>query len=250
MRVRAVVAYDGTCYGGFQRQANAPSVQEALEAALGAVSGELGHVLAAGRTDAGVHAEGQVIAFDTQWRHGLDDLERALNAVLPQDVAVRDVEEVAPGFHPRYDALSRRYRYTVYNSATRWPLARQYSLHVAGALDVAAMATAAQALVGEHDFAAFGQPTQGDVTVRRVLEAEWRQRELAPQQGDGSWLIFDIEANAFLYRMVRSIVGTLLKVGQGNMGADEVAAILESRDRRRSGPAAPAHGLSLIAVKY
>jgi len=242
MRVRAVVAYDGTDYGGFQRQTNAPSVQAVLEAALVQVTQEAVTVLAAGRTDAGVHAAGQVIAFDTAWRHGLDDLQRALNAVLPADIAVLDVAEAAPDFHPRYDARSRRYRYTIYNAPVRWPLARRYSLHVPMPLNVPALQQAAQCLVGEHDFAAFGQPPQGESTVRRVLAAEWG--------GEPPWLTFDIEANAFLYRMVRSIVGTMLMVGRGEMSVEEFAAVLASCDRSRAGPTAPPHGLCLMEVKY
>jgi tRNA pseudouridine38-40 synthase len=242
MRVRAVVAYDGANYGGFQRQTNAPTVQAALEAALAQVTQEEVSVLFAGRTDAGVHAEGQVVAFDTTWRHGEIVLQRALNAVLPADVVVRDVEEVEPDFHPRYDARSRRYRYTLHNAATRCPLTRRYSLHVAAALDVDEMQRAAQSLVGEHDFAAFGQSPQGDHTVRRVLRAEWGG---APPR-----LTFDIEANAFLYRMVRSIVGTLLVVGRGEMSVEDFVAVLASRDRSQAGPTAPPHGLCLLEVKY
>jgi tRNA pseudouridine38-40 synthase len=243
MRVRGVVAYDGTEYSGFQRQANALTVQEALETALAQITRETTSILAAGRTDAGVHATGQVVAFDTAWRHGLEDLWRALNAVLPADIAFLQIEEAAPDFHPRYDARSRRYRYTVYNAPVRWPLSLRYSLHVAAPLNVAAMRRAAGLLVGEHDFAAFGQaPRQGDATVRRVLAAEWGRD--APQ------LHFDIEANAFLYRMVRSIVGTLLQVGRGEMGVEEFAAVLASRDRGRAGPTSPPHGLCLVEVKY
>lgn len=246
MRVRAVIAYDGTDYGGFQRQANAPTVQGALETALARVTQEAITVLAAGRTDAGVHARGQVIAFDTVWRHELSDLRRALNAVLPADISVQEVEEAAPDFHPRYDAHSRHYRYTLYNAPVRWPLGRRYSLHVAAPLDVAAMQRAAQSLVGEHDFATFGRPPQGavgtGVTVRRVLVAEWR--------GEPSHLTFDIEANAFLYRMVRSIVGTLLQVGRGKMSVEKFVAVLASCDRSRAGPTAPPHGLCLVEVKY
>jgi len=242
MRMRSVVVYDGTNYSGFQRQANAPTVQASLEAALAQVTQETVVVLAAGRTDAGVHAAGQVIAFDTAWRHGLDDLQRALNAVLPADIAVREVDKVVPEFHPRYDARSRRYQYTLYNAPVRWPLARRYSLHVAASLDVAAMQQAAQALVGEHDFATFGRPPQGEITVRRVLMAEWGGEPPCPT--------FDIEANAFLYRMVRSIVGTLLQVGRGAMGVERFAAVLASCDRSRAGPTAPPHGLCLMEVKY
>jgi tRNA pseudouridine38-40 synthase len=242
MRVRAIVAYDGTDYGGFQRQANAPTVQATLEAALAQVTQGAVSVLAAGRTDAGVHAAGQVIAFDTAWRHGLGDLQRALNAVLPADIAVLEIAEAAAGFHPRYSAHSRRYRYTLYNARVRWPLARWRSLHVADPLDVALMQDAAQALVGEHDFAAFGRPPRGQVTVRRVLAAEWR--------GEPPWLTFDIEANAFLYRMVRSIVGTLLRVGRGKMGVEDFAAVLAAGDRSLAGPTVPPHGLCMLEVKY
>jgi len=242
MRMRAIVAYDGTDYGGFQRQANAPTVQAALEAALAQVTQETTSVLAAGRTDAGVHAAGQVIAFDTAWRHGLGDLQRALNAVLPGDIAVLEAAEAASDFHPRYDAHSRRYRYTMYNARVRWPLARRYSLHVTAPLDVAPMQEAAQSLVGEHDFAAFGRPPQGRVTVRRVVAAEWR--------GEPPCLTFDIEANAFLYRMVRSIVGTLLKVGRGEMSVEDFAAVLAACDRSLAGPTVPPHGLCMMEVKY
>lgn len=243
MRVRAVVAYDGTDYGGFQRQANAPTVQAAIEAALAQVAQETITILAAGRTDAGVHAAGQVIALDTAWRHGVGALQRALNAVLPADIAVRDVEEAAPDFHPRYDARSRCYRYTLYNAPVRWPQGRRYSLYVATPLDVEAMQQAARYLVGEHDFAAFGQPhKQGGATVRRMLMAGWG--------GKAPGLFFDIEANAFLYRMVRSIVGTLLQVGKGKMGAEEFATVLASQDRSQAGPTAPPQGLCLMEVKY
>jgi tRNA pseudouridine38-40 synthase len=242
MRVRAVVAYDGTDYGGFQRQANAPTVQAVLEAALAQVTREAIIVLAAGRTDAGVHAVGQVVAFDAAWRHGLSDLQRALNAVLPTDVAVQAVAEAVPDFHPRYDARSRHYRYTLYNAPARWPLARRYSLYVASLLDVAMMQRAAQALVGEHDFATFGKPPQGKITVRRVLAAEW--------DWEPPWLTFDIEANAFLHRMVRSIVGTLLQVGRGKMGVEEFVSVLASCDRSQAGPTASPRGLCLMEVKY
>jgi len=242
MRVRAVVAYDGTNYSGFQSQINAPTVQAALEAALAQVTQETVTVLAAGRTDAGVHAAGQVIAFDTAWRHGMRDLQRALNAVLPADIVAIEVGRAAFDFHPRYDARSRRYRYTLYNAPVRWPLARRYSLHVAASLDVAAMRQAARLLVGEHDFATFGQPPQGRVTVRRVSAAEWG--------GESPYLTFDIEANAFLYRMVRSVVGTLLQVGRGAMNVEEFAAALAARDRSRAGPTAQPHGLCLMEVRY
>jgi tRNA pseudouridine38-40 synthase len=242
MRMRATVAYDGTDYGGFQRQANAPSVQAELEAAVARVTQEEGSVLAAGRTDAGVHAVGQVIAFDTGWSHGVGNLQRALNAALPPDIAIREVCEVPSRFHPRYDARSRRYRYTLNNTPVRCPLSRRYSVHVSRLLDVAAMQRTALSLVGEHDFATFGRPPQGHNTVRRVVDAEW--------SGEPACLTFDIEANAFLYRMVRSVVGTLLLVGQGQMQVEEFVAVMEACDRSMAGPTALPHGLCLMEVKY
>jgi tRNA pseudouridine38-40 synthase len=242
MRLRAVVAYDGTGYGGFQRQNNALTIQEALEAVLAQITREAIPILAAGRTDAGVHALGQVIAFDTAWRHGVDDLQRALNAVLPDDIAVLEVEEASPDFHPRHDARSRRYRYTLYNAPVRLPLGRQYSLHVAAPLDTGTMQQAANLLMGEHDFATFGQSPQGRNTVRQVLLAEWG--------GELPHLHFDIEANAFLYRMVRSIVGTLLRVGRGDMDVETFAVVLAACDRSRAGPTVAPHGLCLVEVRY
>ena len=255
MRARAVVSYDGTDYAGFQRQVDVPTVQEALETALGRVTQESMTILAAGRTDAGVHAVGQVIAFDTSWRHSLGELQRAMNAVLPRDISVRRLEEVAPDFHPRFDAHSRYYRYRVYRAPIRAPLARRYSLHVPYDLDVEAMETAAQMLVGEHDFATFGQPPQGEVTVRRVLRAGWEREVgcLGPfgaGQSKGAFLRFGVEANAFLYRMVRSIVGTLLEVGQERMSLSEFREAFASCERGHAGKTAAPHGLCLISVTY
>jgi tRNA pseudouridine38-40 synthase len=242
MRVRAVVAYDGTDYQGFQRQANGPTVQEVLEGGLARVTGEEVTLLAAGRTDAGVHAEGQVIAFNTGWRHPLDALLRALNTALPPDVAVQEVVQASPGFHPRYDARSRHYCYTVYNWPIRSPLARRTSTHVPRELDLEVMEAAARLLVGEQDFATFGRPPQGESTVRRVTRAEW--------SGEPPLLYFDVEANAFLYRMVRSIVGTLLQVGMGLLTVEDFGRVLASCDRAQAGPTAPPHGLCLVEVKY
>ncbi len=242
MRVRAVVAYDGTDYGGFQRQRNAPTIQAELESALSEITGRPTRILAAGRTDAGVHATGQVIAFDTTWRHEVAALQRALNAKLPPAIAVRTMAEAVADFHPRYDARRRAYRYTLYRDAVRHPLRERYALRIARPLDVAAMQRAAQSLLGEHDFLAFGSPPQGERSVRHLFRADWEEQ--------GPWLHFHIEANAFLYRMVRMIVGTLLRVGEGRLPVEEVADILRERDRRRAGPAAPAKGLTLTAVLY
>ena len=206
------------------------------------VTQEKTRILAAGMSVSGVHAEGQVIAFDTSWSHGVDVLKRALNAVLPRDVSVRTVTPVSAEFHPRFDACSRRYRYTFYNARVRNPLMRRYSLHVMDELDIVAMQEATGALVGEHDFAAFGKPPQGSNTVRCVLAAEWSRQS--------PFVIFDIEANAFLYRMVRSVVGTLLEVGRSRLDPEGFRGVLRSCDRSQAGPTLQAHGLCLMEVKY
>lgn len=243
-RFRAVLAYDGTRYHGFQRQANAqPTVQSAVEDALAAIVGGPVGLLGAGRTDAGVHATGQVIAFDLSWRHPAEALRNALNAHLPPDVAVWDVRQAAPGFHPRYDARRRRYDYRVLIAPVRDPLERLRAWHLTGPLDVAAMNAAAASLVGEHDFSTFGTPPQGDNAIRQVIAAGW--------EGDpATELRFSIVANAYLTRMVRSIVGTLVQVGQGRMTPGEFQDILAARRRALSGAAAPPYGLYLVSVEY
>jgi len=255
MRVRAIVSYDGTDYAGFQRQAEVPTVQEAIETALGEISQESITITGSGRTDAGVHAAGQVIAFDTSWRHGTEALQRALNALLPADIAARKVEEASPDFHPRFDAHRRHYRYRVYNGPIRWPIGRRFSLHVPYPLDVTSMRAAAQTLVGEHDFATFGQPPQGSVTVRRVFRTGWDREEIGPGPfvlgtAGGALLTFDIEANAFLYRMVRSIVGTLLDVGQGRLTLSGFKEAFEACERGEAGQTVAPQGLCLMKVTY
>jgi len=243
-RYRAIIAYDGTDYHGFQRQApeHEPTIQGEIEQALTKISQSGVTVLGSGRTDAGVHATGQVIAFNAEWRHSLKDLQRALNAMLPADIAVLDLDEAALDFHPRYDAVSREYVYTIYDAPVRHPLYRLNALHVAEPLDVGAMNAAAADLVGEHDFAAFGLPTAGDVTVRRMLRAECR--------ADLPLVCLELEANGFLYRMVRSIVGTLLLVGRGEMTLEQFRAVMEARDRSRAGAPVPPQGLCLTRVNY
>ena len=238
----AVVEYDGTDYLGFQAQAEGATIQGEIEGALAAITQEETRVIGAGRTDAGVHAQGQVIAFSTAWRHSVEGLQRALNAVLPRDIAVRELAPVAKSFHPRFDALSREYRYTILNQPLRSPLARRFAHHFPRPLAVAAMNEAAGVLVGSHDFASFGRAPQGDNTVREVCLAQWTP--------EGPFVYFDIVANAFLYRMVRSQVGTLLLVGTGELSPDGFEEILRSADRSRASQVAPAHGLCLMKVNY
>jgi tRNA pseudouridine38-40 synthase len=240
--LRATVAYDGTEFLGFQLQDGGRTVQGVLEAAVMQVTRQAARVVGAGRTDAGVHARGQVVGFRVAWRHPIPDLLRALNAVLPEDVAVLDLGPAAPDWHPRFSARRRHYRYTVLNRPLRSPLDRRYAYLVTELLDLAALRAAAELLVGEHDFASFGQPTQGASTVRVIHEAHWRR--------DGDWFLFDVVGNAFLRSMVRCLVGTMLQAGSGRWPVLRVGAILAGRDRALAAPPAPACGLCLMKVEY
>jgi tRNA pseudouridine38-40 synthase len=243
MRVKAVLAYDGTNYHGFQRQAPEaePTIQGEVEAALKRLE-QAGTVWGAGRTDSGVHASGQVIAFDVNWSHGLVDLHRALNAVLPGDIAVLELEQVADSFHPRFDALSREYRYRLYSTLVRQPLWDRYEWHVPPELALADMQRAATRLIGEHDFATFGQPTAGDSTIRNMLRAEVAVSDMH--------ISIDLQANGFLYRMVRRIVGALVQVGRGELSEQDFVEILVAADPNRANQTAPANGLCLTRVNY
>jgi len=240
--LRAWVEYDGTDFFGFQRQATHRTVQGELERALEAVTQQKVRVIGAGRTDAGVHAAGQVVAFRVRWRHPISALERAWNALLPEDIAVWGVEPAPKGFHPRFSARSRYYRYTIWNGPRRSPLHRRYAWVLPEPLDDEAMQEATRILVGEHDFAAFGRPPRGENTVRRILRATWTR--------EGHTLRFDIEGNAFLKHMVRNMVGTLVCVGRGEKPPEWVAEVLESRDRSQCAPPAPACGLCLMGIVY
>jgi tRNA pseudouridine38-40 synthase len=237
-----MIEYDGTEFFGFQIQAQERTVQGEIERALEQVTGAKTRVIGAGRTDRGVHARGQVIGFEAKWRHGLLDLHRALNAVLANDVVLLEMGEAPEGFHPRFSALRRAYRYTLLNQSWRSPLKRRTVWHIEQQLDVAQMAQASRFLMGSHDLASFGRPPQGDNTVREVFRAEWQRRR--------PLITFDIEASAFLYRMVRSIVGTLVQVGLGHITVDGFKTLLEARDRSQCKVMAPGQGLCLMRVDY
>jgi tRNA pseudouridine38-40 synthase len=241
-RLQAKVEYDGTDFFGFQVQAQRRTVQGEIERALEVVTGSATRVIGAGRTDRGVHARGQIISFEVQWRHSLSDLQRALNAVLATDVIIQSLDLAPEGFHPRFNAISRSYRYTLLNQPWRSPLERRTAWQVAQELSVERMRAASRCLVGTHDFATFGRPPQGKNTVRTVHRAEWQERR--------PFLIFEVEANAFLYRMVRSLVGMLVLVGAGQMVVEEFEAALQAQDRSQVKQLAPAHGLCLMQVRY
>lgn len=244
-RYKAIVEYDGTDFSGFQRQAPlaGPTVQGALEGALAAIGKKAIGVAGAGRTDSGVHASGQVIAFELEWRHPAETLARALNANLPRSVAVRGVAECPPDFHPRFSAKGRKYRYSIYNAPEPSPLRERFAWRVWPTLDVEALQTASARLIGRRDFAAFGSaPETGMHTIREVREARW--------ESSGGVLNFCIGADAFLYRMVRSIVGTLRLVGHSELTPDEFEQIMASADRGRVKTLAPPNGLCLVEVLY
>lgn len=254
LNYRAVVEYDGTEYRGFQIQVDQPTIQGELERALQRITRENVRIHGAGRTDAGVHAHGQVISFQTGWSHGHEALGRAMNAVLARSVSVRGVSVVGERFHARFSATSRVYVYNVYHGKVRVPLLARYAHHVSESLDLEEMSRAATMLEGEHDFAAFGQPPSGENTIRVVHRAEWRDKVAAVAHisapGFARLGQFEIEANAFLRGMVRRVVGTLLLVGSGLLTVSDFAEVLASRDIRRAGACAPACGLCLWRVSY
>jgi tRNA pseudouridine38-40 synthase len=246
-RYRATLAYDGSAYQGFQRQVDGvPTVQAAVEDAIARIVQQNVTVLAAGRTDAGVHAVGQVIAFDVDWRHAIADLLRAINAVLPDDIALQDIRQHADFFHPRYDALSRVYYYRILNAEQPQPLLRKVCWQIRGDLNVNIMQDAAEMLIGTHDFAAFGNPPQGENTIREVMMSRWTREN----QPFGDFLVYRIEGTAFLHHMVRRIVGMLTDVGRGALTLAQFEAIFQSADLSQATTLAPPQGLTLEKVRY
>ena len=242
-RFAATVSYDGTAMVGSQRQPNGRTVQQELETAAKALFGVPTRVELAGRTDSGVHAIGQVAAMTAETRLEANTVGRALNAHLPDDVAVRDVRETAEGFDPRRWARRRWYRYTINNGEARDPLTRRTAWLVEGNLDLPAMQRAAEALAGRQDFiACSGQLEDGRTSVRTVFTAGWTS--------EGRALLFDIEADAFLPQMVRRLVGALVRIGRGSQEVEEFVRLLRQAEPGAIGPTAPALGLCLQRVWY
>jgi tRNA pseudouridine38-40 synthase len=243
--IRLVVEYDGTGLCGWQRQANGPTVQGHLEDALGELLTHPVSVTGASRTDAGVHARGQVASFRTERRIPLHGVRRGLNGLLPPSIAVAEATEVGDDFHPRFSATGKHYRYLLHTRADRSPRWRDRAWHHPEPLDRPAMRAAAAALIGEHDFAAFrAAGCAAKHSVRRLHQVE--VSELA----DEPVVAVDVRGNAFLRNMVRIVVGTLVEVGRGRRSATQVAEILASKDRTRAGITAPACGLELMSVSY
>jgi tRNA pseudouridine38-40 synthase len=241
------LAYDGTDFVGSQLQSQGRSVQGAMEEAWEGLTQERRRITLAGRTDAGVHAQGQVANVLTETRHSLRTVLRGLNAKLPDDVSVQAAREVAADFHARHSANRRFYRYLIDNNDAPLPTLRHYVLYVEQPLQVAAMAQALPQLEGTHDFAAFAAmvPDQRS-TVRTCYTARLSEIELLGRR----LIAVDLAANAFLQHMVRVIVGTILLVGRGRLDGPGFRQILDRRDRKAAGPTSPAHGLTLMSVGY
>lgn len=249
MRYRATLAYDGTLYQGFQRQREGiPTVQGRVEQALGRISGgAYVPITAAGRTDSGVHATGQVIAFNLDWKHETDALYRAVNANLPSSIAITELMTASAAFHPRYDAQRRQYQYTIRVAPHALPLMRYTSWVIYGyTLDVPLMQQVAAQLVGRRDFGALGTPPQGNSTVRTIHRSEWEMDE----DEHGQKLRYTVEADAFLYRMVRRTVGMLYDCGRGQLSPDDVRQKLAQTEVARGVTVAPPQGLVLTRVTY
>lgn len=267
--LKLTIAYDGTAYAGWQFQLERPTVQETLENAIAKVTGCRVRTLASGRTDAGVHALGQVVGFRTDSRLPPEVMLRALNANLPHDVAVLDVAEVSDDFHPIADVLRKRYRYLIDDGPIRDVFRRHFVWHyIYGRLDADVMGRAAAPLLGTHDFSSFESSgaerktsirTVFDLSVRRGRGGQGRVEVLDDSHpsvretcssNSNDLVIIEIEADGFLYNMVRAIVGSLVEVGRGSQPETWLGEVLQAQDRRVAGPTAPPQGLCLVQVEY
>ncbi len=247
MRLRMIVEYDGTDFCGWQRQENGPSVQAAIEDALATMVQTPTVIRGAGRTDAGVHALGQVAHFDSDARIPPLGYQRGLNAILPRSIAIHSVVEAAPDFDARFSARGKLYRYRIWNSQTRSPMQERYVWQLRRPLEVASMQEGARALVGRHDFAAFRASDCERKTTERTLARVSVERSL---EGSGELITIEVAGDAFLKNMVRIIVGTLAEVGYGKRAPTDVQRILDGKDRRQAGVTAPPQGLTLVHVDY
>ena len=240
--IKLVIEYDGTNYAGWQQQKNGITIHGKLTKAIERVVNEEVTLLGAGRTDAGTHAIGQVANFKTKSSIPIYNLVKAINSYLPKDIVVRSAKKVPEKFHSRYSAQSKIYCYTILNSNMRDAIGRNYCLHYSMHLDIEKMQKGAKVLVGKHDFSAFKSKSDVISSVRTIMKLEIKKR--------GKFLIFTVEADGFLYKMVRSVVGTLIEIGRGKMTITEFKKIVKSGVRAKAGNTVPAYGLCLLKVKY
>lgn len=242
-RIKLIVAYDGTEYSGWQIQPEAPTIEMYLDKAICELTGENVHVTGASRTDAGVHAYGNVAVFDTESTIPGDRFTFALNRFLPDSIVIQDSWEVVGDFHPRHCNTRKTYEYRILNTAVPLPQKRNFTWHVAGSIDIEKMREAAAYIVGEHDFKSFCcVRTQAESTVRTIYSLEVLQ--------EGSEIIIRIKGNGFLYNMVRIITGTLIQVGKKRFRPEYVKQMLEAKDRTVAGQTAPPQGLTLVGIEY
>ena len=243
MRIRLTVAYDGTNYHGWQIQKNATSIEGVLTVALGELLGEEVALAGASRTDAGVHALGNVAVFDSQTRIPPEKIAVAVNQRLPEDIRVMKSEQVSDDFHPQYGAKCKTYEYSITNAAIQLPVKRLYSYFVYIPLDVERMRRTAESFIGEHDFGGFcSAGSQVKSTVRQIYDIKILQ--------NGEDIKIQVTGNGFLYHMVRIIAGTLIEVGMGRREEETVLRAIREADRRLAGPTAPANGLTLLEIRY
>jgi tRNA pseudouridine38-40 synthase len=253
-KLKLCIEYDGTAFHGWQTQKNKPTIQAILEEAILRITGENSKVISASRTDAGVHAFGQVAAFRTRSSLEPETIQKALNALLPYDIRILEVTDVNDAFHPRYDAIKKSYFYIIANQRSSSAFLYRYTWTVQQTLNRAVMKEAAHVLVGTHDFSAF----QGAGSIVKNPEREifslsiedLKSLDFMTTRFNGHFIKIRIEANGLLRHMVRNIVGTLVEIGRGRISSDKMRDILESRNRRLAGPTAPSNGLFLEKIMY
>ncbi len=237
------IEYDGTNYSGWQSQKNSRSIQDTIEAALKRITGRKARLIPCGRTDAGVHALGHIANFKTASHIPLYKLQRGLNSVLPEDIVIKEAREVQLKFHARFDAKSKTYRYTIINGASPSAIQRNFTVHIPYRLNLALMKKEAKVLIGRHDFRSFQ-------AADRIERSSVRTIKRLDIKKSGGLIKITVEADGFLYNMVRNIAGTLIEIGRGKFKPGSTVKILKAKNRKLAGPTAPAKGLCLMEVKY
>ena len=254
--IKLTIAYDGTDFNGWQAQPGQPTVQGTLGDVLEKLAQQRLMIHAAGRTDAGVHAAGQVVNFKTQSELAPEEFQRAFNALLPPSIRVNAAEEVGPDFHARWNALAKTYQYRIYRGRVAPPFVWRYVHHDPSDLNFDVMAKAARLLIGEHDFSTFAASTGSEeddrerTTVRTIYQSEWARAGTSSGDASAEEWVYTVRGRSFLRHMVRKIVGTLVDVGRGKLALEDVPRLIAMRDRSKSGMTMPAQGLCLESVEY